>query len=198
MDLFRQTITDPENLLPRDGVVKYYGALLSLDTADHYYNRLLHSIEWRHDEAVIYSKRIVTKRKVAWYADKAFPCTYSNTTKYALPWTSELLELKALVEQKTGETFYACLLNLYHDGSEGMSWHSDSEKELKKHGAIASVSLGAERKFSFRHTRTYKQNREAVSQVLEHGSLLVMQGKTQTHWQHCLPVTKKLSTPELI
>ncbi|MBJ7538037.1 alpha-ketoglutarate-dependent dioxygenase AlkB family protein [Marinomonas transparens] len=193
MDLFRQSIEQPDNLLPKDGVVKYYGELVSLASADDYFNRLLTAIEWKNDEAVIYGKRIITKRKVAWYADHAFEYTYSNITKRALPWTSELLELKTLVEQKTGEHFNACLLNLYHDGSEGMAWHSDGEKDLKRNGAIASLSFGAERKFAFKH----KASKETLALVLEHGSLLVMQGTTQTYWQHRLPPTKKVTEPRI-
>lgn len=193
MDLFRQLIEKPNNLLPKEGVVKYYGILISLACADDYFNRLLTSIEWKNDEALIYGKRIVTKRKVAWYADQAFEYTYSNTTKHALPWTNNLLELKALVEKRTGENFNSCLLNLYHDGSEGMAWHSDDEKDLKKNGAIGSLSLGAERTFSFKH----KTTKETVALVLEHGSLLVMQGATQTYWQHRLPPTKKVTSPRI-
>jgi len=193
MDLFRQSIEQPDNLLPQDGIVKYYGALISLASADDYFNRLLTTIEWKNDEAVIYGKRIITKRKVAWYADQAFEYTYSKTTKRALPWTNELLQLKAMVEKITGEQFNSCLLNLYHDGSEGMTWHSDGEKDLKKNGAIGSLSFGAERKFSFKH----KATKETVSLVLEHGSLLVMQGTTQTYWLHCLPPTKKVMEPRI-
>jgi alkylated DNA repair dioxygenase AlkB len=193
MDLFRQTMTHPENLLPADGIATYYGVLLSPDSADRYFEKLLTNIDWRHDEALMFGKRIVTKRKVAWYADKPFSYTYSKVTKHALPWTSELQELKSLVEKNTGETFNSCLLNLYHNGSEGMAWHSDGEKDLKKHGAIGSLSLGAERKFAFKH----KKSKETISVFLEHGSLLVMQGETQTHWQHRLPPTKKVSDPRI-
>ncbi|WP_317236049.1 alpha-ketoglutarate-dependent dioxygenase AlkB [Niabella hibiscisoli] len=74
----------------------------------------------------------MTKRKVAWYGNKPYEYTYSNTTKQALPWTKELIELKALIEKQTGETFNSCLLNLYHNGEEGMAWHSDAETDLKK------------------------------------------------------------------
>ncbi len=189
MDLFRQFIEQPDNFLPKEGVARYYGILIPLELADNYLQRLLTTIDWKSDEAMIYGKHIVTKRKVAWYGDKRFSYTYSNNTKYALPWTPELMALKALVEKTTGETFNACLLNLYHDGSEGMAWHSDAEKDLKKNGAIASLSFGAERKFSFKH----KATKEVVSQVLEHGSLLVMQGSTQTYWQHRLPPTKTVA-----
>ncbi len=186
MDLFRQSIEQPDNLLPKQGSAKYYGVLIPLASADDYFNRLFTSIEWKNDEALIFGKRIITKRKVAWYASQPFEYTYSNTTKRALPWTNELLELKALVEEKTGESFNSCLMNLYHDGSDG-------EKDLKENGAIGSLSFGAERKFSLRH----KASKEKVSLVLEHGSLLVMQGATQTYWQHCLPTTKKVTEPRV-
>ena len=142
---------------------------------------------------MIGGKHIVTKRKVAWHADHPFTYTYSGTTKRALPWTTELLELKALAEKRTGADFNACLANLYHDGSEGMAWHSDGEKDLKKNGTIGSLCLGAERKFSFKH----KATKETVSLVLEHGSLLVMQGTTQTYWQHRLPPTRKVTSPRI-
>ena len=75
---------------------------------------------------------IITKRKVDWHGDKPFDYTYSKTTKSALPWTKELLELKEIIENKTGEKFNSCLLNLYHNGDEGMAWHSDGEKDVKK------------------------------------------------------------------
>ncbi|MDE0536356.1 alpha-ketoglutarate-dependent dioxygenase AlkB family protein, partial [Tenacibaculum sp. L6] len=144
MDLFSQFNDAPKNLLPKDGTVNYYGIVLSKELADHYYEALLNSIEWRNDEAIIFGKRMITKRKVAWYAEQPFEYSYSNITKTALPFTKELVALKELVEKKTGETYNSCLLNLYHDGSEGMAWHSDGEKDLKKNGAIASLSFGAE------------------------------------------------------
>lgn len=187
MDLFDDIVDPSENLLPQDGVVNYYGKLLSRQDADVYLDSLLREIDWKHDEAIIYGKRITTKRKVAWYGDKPFEYTYSNTTKRALPWTQELLELREQVQQKTGETFNSCLLNLYHNGSEGMAWHSDAEKDLEKKGAIGSLSLGAERKFAFKH----KATKATVSIFLQHGSLLVMKGTTQSHWLHRLPPTKK-------
>ncbi len=193
MDLFRQAINNPSNLLPEDGDVKYYGILIPLTLADEYFNLLLTNIDWKNDEAIIYGKHIITKRKVAWYADKPYKYTYSKTTKLALPWTNELLQLKTWVEKRTGEQFNACLLNLYHDGSEGMAWHSDGETDLKKNGAIASLSFGAERKFSFKH----KASKKTISLILEHGSLLIMQGCTQTYWQHRLPPTKKIQNPRI-
>ncbi len=193
MDLFDYQPDSSKNWLPYEGTVNYYGKLLSQDAANHYLKALLENIEWRNDEAVIFGKKIFTKRKVAWYGEKAFEYTYSNTTKHALLWTKELLELKELIEKETGETFNSCLLNLYHNGDEGMAWHSDGEKDLKKDGAIGSLSFGAERKFAFKH----KQSQEKIEMILEHGSLLVMKDTTQTHWLHRLPPTKRISNPRV-
>ncbi len=190
MNLFDFDTDKTKNWLPYDGTVNYYGKCVTKEQADFYLNQLLKTIEWRNDEAVIFGKKIITKRKVAWYGEKPFEYTYSNTTKHALPWTNELLELKALIEKETGETFNSCLLNLYHSGEEGMAWHSDGETDLKKDGAIGSLSFGAERKFAFKHKKT----KEKVELLLEHGSLLIMKDTTQTHWLHRLPPTKKINT----
>lgn len=193
MQLFNIDADPTQNQLPYDGTVQYYGKVLQTAVADHYFETLLHSIAWENDQALIFGKLLTTKRKVAWYGDRRFEYTYSNMNKYALPWTKELAELKQLAETLTGETFNSCLLNLYHCGDEGMAWHSDAESDLKKDGAIASLSLGAERKFAFKH----KQSKEKVELYLEHGSLLVMKDKTQTYWLHRLPPTKKVSTARI-
>lgn len=193
MELFKLKIDPIKNLLPEDGTVNYFGKIFNQAEADGFYKSLLDHIAWRNDEAVIFGKKIITKRKVAWYGEKAFEYTYSNTTKLALPWSTALIALKAHVEKESKETFNSCLLNLYHTGSEGMAWHSDGEKDLKKDGAIASLSFGAERNFAFKH----KETKEKVQLVLEHGSLLIMKGETQSHWMHRLPPTTKISTPRV-
>lgn len=192
MDLFNSS-QKSDNLLPYDGVVEYYGKVIPSQEADRYYDALWQNIEWRHDEAMMFGKKIITKRKVAWYGSESFPYTYSKVTKTALPWTETLLELKAIAEKHSNESYNSCLLNLYHDGSEGMAWHSDGEKDLKKNGAIGSMSFGAVRKFAFKH----KESKVTVNQVLDHGSLLVMKGTTQTHWLHRLPPTKKVHRPRI-
>lgn len=191
LELF--AIDPTRNLLPGDGVVNLYGRLLEPAAADRAFEALLRTVEWKHDEAVIHGRRIVTAREVAWYGDAPFDYTYSGATKRASPWTDALLELKLLVERACGECFNSCLLNLYHNGDEGMTWHSDDERMLVKNGAIASLSLGAERKFAFKHKRT----KETVGVLLEHGSLLVMRGATQTHWLHSLPKSRKVATPRV-
>ena len=193
MELFKPETDPAKNLLPHDGIVNYYGRIFPKAEADHYLSSLFTTIEWKHDQALIFGKLVTTKRKVAWYGDKAYEYKYSGIIKQALPWTKELLMLKTQTEKITGEHFNSCLLNLYHNGSEGMAWHSDAEKELKKDGAIASLSFGAERRFSLRH----KQTKETVSVNLEHGSLLVMKGTTQTHWLHRLHEAKGIAKPRV-
>lgn len=183
MKLFNNEVPS-KNHLPYDGTVNYYGVIC--DEPQLYFEKLLHGIEWKNDQAIIFGRHIETKRKVAWYGDRSFEYSYSNIQKIALPWTEDLLVLKSLVESRSGETFNSCLLNLYHNGSEGMAWHSDGEKDLKKHGAIASLTFGAERKFSFKH----KSTKEKIDLFLENGSLLIMKDQTQDHWLHRLPPTK--------
>lgn len=191
MDLF--STGEIENILPYDGEVYYHGRIVNSQEAQYYYDRFMETIEWRNDEAVVFGKRIQTKRKVAWYGDHPYLYTYSNTTKKALPWTPELLALKQKAEELTGTVFNSCLLNLYHDGQEGMAWHSDNEKSLGVNTVIASLSFGAERKFAFKH----KNTKAMLALQLEAGSLLVMQGTTQTYWLHRLPPTTKVLRPRV-
>ena len=193
MDLFEHLKRRPNNLLPRDGEVHYYGPVIPHEKANFYLNELMQGIAWKNDKAVLFGKTITTNRKVAWYADEPFSYTYSKIKKTALPWTKTLLNLKDITEKESGEEYNSCLLNLYHNGSEGVSWHSDGEKDLIKNGAIGSLSFGAQRKFSLKHKRT----KENVSKILEHGSLLVMRGATQTHWVHQLPTTKTIHSPRV-
>ena len=192
MDLFTESLHKYKNWLPFDGIVNYYGALWTQHQSNIYLNQLLETIEWQNDEVIMFGKKITTKRKIGWYGDKPYKYTYSNTTKQALPWTKELLELKTIIEIETGEAFNSCLLNLYHNGDEGMGWHSDNESDLKKNGTIASLSFGAKRKFVFKH----KKRKDKVEIFLEHGSLLIMKDTTQIFWQHTLPKSKKITTPQ--
>lgn len=191
MDLFSDN--QISNILPYDGTVIYFGKILSISEANYYFDTLFNSVEWRNDEAIIFGKHIITPRKVAWYGDNEYDYTYSNTTKKALKWTKELLAIKKLTEEKTRSTYNSCLLNLYHNGDEGMAWHSDGEKMLQKNGSIASFTFGAERKFAFKH----KQTKETISLILEHGSLLVMKDDTQTNWLHRLPPTTIKKRPRI-
>jgi alkylated DNA repair dioxygenase AlkB len=188
-----ENLNEVVNLLPFDGRADYYGQVMAAEEAGRYMERLMSEIEWRNDEAVIFGRYIITKRKVAWYGDNTYTYTYSNITRQALPWTADLLALKELAGRLTGVRYNSCLLNLYHDGDEGMAWHSDDEKELEPDGAIASLSFGAERRFLFRH----RESKEKLEVLLAPGSLLVMRGTTQTHWLHSLPKMKKVRSPRV-
>ena len=180
--------TFPENVLPRDGHSFYFGRILSSEEQQQYFQQLLENVDWQHDEVMIFGKKIVTVRKTAWYGEREFEYTYSKMTKKARLWIPQLLPIKRKVEEVTGLEFNSCLLNLYHSGEEGMSWHSDAEAELGKHPAIASVSLGVQRRFVFKH----KTSAEKVELRLEPGSLLLMAGETQQYWLHSLPKSKKI------
>lgn len=191
MDLFNSNTAI--NILPYDGETIYYGKIFSSQQANSYLNILLNNIAWKNDEAVIFGKHIITKRKVAWYGNNDYDYTYSKISRRALPWTRELLELKTVTEKLAAEQFNSCLLNLYHNGNEGMAWHSDDEKTLSDHASIASLSFGAERKFSFKH----KKSGQTISLILESGSLLIMKTGTQPHWLHSLPKSAKIDKPRI-
>jgi alkylated DNA repair dioxygenase AlkB len=180
-------------ILHKDGLVNYYGKILAYQEANQYLEMLMQNILWKNDEVILFGKHIVTKRKTAWYGDSDYLYTYSNITKQALPWTKELSGLKQMVEEFAGVKFNSCLLNLYHNGDEGMGWHSDDEESLGKNNTIASLSLGAERKFLFKH----KQTKQIISLVLEHGSLLIMKAATQRNWLHSLPKSKNIVQPRI-
>ena len=187
-NLVNTSLSNEVNLLPTDGIVNYYGTIFTVDESVEIFYTLISTIQWKHDEAIIFGRHIITKRKVAWYADASMDYKYSNTTRKAIRWTDFLFKLKTKIEKLTKETYNSCLLNLYHDGNEGMAWHSDDEKELKKEGCIASLSFGAERRFLFKHRNT----KEKIVVFLENGSLLVMKGSTQAHWLHSIPKSKKI------
>ena len=193
LTLFTPESSRPRNLLPYDGECVYYGAVFEKEAADAYLQYLLTEIPWKNDEIMMYGKHIVTGRKVVWYGDRNYPYRYSHKTRTALPWTRELREIKAVAEKMTGISYNSCLLNLYENGSQGLGWHRDDEKELQEGAAIASVSFGAERRFDMRHD----VRKEKVSVLLEHGSLLLMRGDTQKHWKHQVPKSVKISAPRV-
>lgn len=175
-------------IINQEGEAVYYGSILTQEQKECYFNELLSGIQWVNEVVVMFGKTITTKRKVAFYANDSMEYTYSNKTKNAFPWTPLLLDIKKTVEGYTGKLYNACLLNLYHDGNEGMGWHADNEKEIMANSSIASVSIGATRNFLFKH----KQNGVKYSILLESGSLLEMKGPIQRHWLHSLPKSSKV------
>ena len=193
LDLHFKDEALPRNILPYDGEAIYYGKIFDQKAADAYFKLLLADVPWKNDEVSIYGKHYVTDRKIAWFGNEDYSYKYSNKTRIALPWTSELLEIKKAVEEISGVEYNSCLLNLYENGGQGMGWHRDGEKELQKGANIASVTFGAERRFDFRHD----ESKEKASIVLEHGALLIMRGVTQSHWMHHIPKSAKVAEPRI-
>jgi alkylated DNA repair dioxygenase AlkB len=182
------------NLLPQDGTVLPLGPLLTEPDATAAFQALLTELPWQHDQVRLFGKRIVTARKTSWHGDQPFSYTYSGIPRTAQPWTPTLAALKAQIEAATATSYNSCLANLYHSGAEGMAWHSDDEPMLLRHAPIASLSLGAPRRFDFKHK---KHPSLRASILLEHGHLLLMLNETQTHWLHALPKTKKATSPRI-
>ena len=182
-------LKNPLNIIDQDGIALYHEKVLTDEQIKPLYEELLNKINWENERVVMFGKEIITKRKVAFYSDPLIAYTYSSKTKIGLPWKDPLIILKNIVESLTKQTYNACLLNLYHNGDEAMGWHSDNEKEIIANSSIASLSIGASRKFSFKH----KVTKETISIQLENGSLLEMKGTIQSHWLHALPKSKKIT-----
>lgn len=182
-----------QNLLPENGIVHYLPKVFDEISSANLMNILLESLAWEADQLIMFGKRITTRRKVAWVGDPNCSYTYSGVTKNPQTWTTELLEIKTKVEKISQTEFNSCLLNLYLDGNDGMGWHSDNEKELDPQAPIASLSLGAKRKFAFRH----KVDGRTVSLFLENGSALIMHTPTQEYWNHSLLKTKTVTDPRI-
>lgn len=145
-------------------------------------------IAWQQEEIVIFGRRRRVPRLVAWHGDPGAGYRYSGTDHRPEPWTPALERVRARASELSGADFNAVLLNLYRDGSDGMGWHADDEPELGRNPLIASVSLGAQRRFCLRHRRHRELKRDLE---LPHGSLLFMAGATQHHWLHALPKTRR-------
>jgi alkylated DNA repair dioxygenase AlkB len=154
--------------------------------ASRFFGELRRGLEWRQEEVTIFGRRHAVPRLVAWHGDTGARYTYSGTPHEPLPWTPALERVRRRVQELTGLEFNAVLLNLYRDGRDGMGWHADDEAELGPDPVIASVSLGAARRFCLRHRR-HKGLRTEVR--LPHGSLLLMSGATQRNWVHAVPKT---------
>ena len=186
-------LREASTIINKDGIATYYGPIFTVQENENLFNQLNATIEWKNEVGIMFGKEFITKRKVAFYADKEIEYTYSSKTKKGLPWNAELLQIKTVIESYTNAKYNACLLNLYHDGEESMGWHSDDEKEIVTDSSIASLSIGVARKFSFKH----KVTKEKIDCLLESGSLLEMKGAIQKNWWHALPKSKKVIEPRI-
>lgn len=167
----------------------YDPAFLPPGAADALLAALLEEVRWEQHHVRIAGKRIPSPRLSAWYGEPGVEYRYSGTTYRAEGWTPALEALRARLEHETGSRFDSVLVNRYRSGTDSMGWHADDEPELGPRPVIASVSLGATRRFSLKH-RTRK-DLDSVRLDLTHGSLLLMSGDTQSHWRHAVPKTAR-------
>jgi alkylated DNA repair dioxygenase AlkB len=184
---------DRQTLEMADADVVWFPQFFSREESDDLFRRLYDEVEWRQDRMKIYGKEVDLPRKTAWYGDRQKSYTFSGIHLEPEPWTETLLEVKRRVEGVARVEFNSVLLNLYRDGRDSISWHSDAEPELGENPVIGSVSFGGERRFMFRH-RELKEKEEVL---LTHGSLLVMAGRTQHCWQHQIPKTSRRVEPRI-
>ena len=175
--------------------VKYIENFFDFDQSQLYMKHLTNDIKWKREKIRMWGKEIVTKKRIAWYADEGKSYTYSGSTFYPVQWDEVLLEIKKQVEHYIRFQFNSVLLNEYKSGEVGMGWHSDDEKELGIDPIIASLSFGANRDFIFKH-KTDKSF-EKIKIHLKSGSLLIMSGSTQHYWKHSLPKRLKVRDPRV-
>jgi alkylated DNA repair dioxygenase AlkB len=169
--------------------IRYYPGFLSAEEATDLMGILQQSIPWQQDPITVFGKTYPQPRLTALYGNNQKPYSYSNITMYPHPFTKELEEVKSRIESLIPPTvFSSCLLNLYRDGKDSNGWHSDDEESLGIDPVIASVSLGQERYFHFKHK---KDKTLKHKMLLNHGSLLIMKGSTQHHWLHQIPKTSR-------
>lgn len=178
----------PEELLCKDGSALLYEGVIPPDEADALLHQLLRVVPWEQKMIKVYGRTVPQPRLVAWFGDEGTVYTYSGLTLRPTAWNEPILECKQRAETVAGVQFNSALANLYRDGDDGVSWHSDHEPELGPEPVIASVSLGAPRRFDLRH----RQSGETVKRVLPAGSVLVMSGRSQASWAHQVPKTKKV------
>lgn len=183
------TRSTPTALDLPDATVTYDPAFLPPAEADALLAAILQQVRWEQHHVLIAGKRIPSPRLSAWYGEPGVAYRYSGTTYRATGWAPALEALRERLAAHTGTHFDSVLVNRYRSGADSMGWHSDDERELGSRPVIASVSLGATRRFALKH-RTRKDV-EPVRLELVHGSLLVMSGETQAHWRHAVPKTMR-------
>lgn len=193
IDLFSSKTAQTGNLLPYDGSVVYSPAVFSPQKSMGLLSSILSEQNLVRDEVIVFGKKHIMNRLTVLVGDKNFEYGYSKIKRVAEPWGLALSEVKSLVEAYLQTKFNCCLVNYYPSGEDGMGWHSDDERELGENPAIASVSLGCERKFSFKH----KTKKAKIDLLLQNGSVLFMSGCTQHYWKHALPKSKKILKPRM-
>jgi alkylated DNA repair dioxygenase AlkB len=184
---------DGEPVLIPNGEYQYFPHFFTNEEANLFLKTFIDTIAWNQESMNMYGKQVLFPRLTAWYGENDKPYSFSGITLNPHPWTAELLAIKQKIEPICETVFNSVLLNLYRDGNDSISWHTDAEKELGKNPLIASVNFGAERKFQIRHN----DSGETHEILLKHGSLLIMKGELQHYWKHQVPKQKTISKPRV-
>lgn len=175
-----------QSVVLQNGEYIYYPNFIDSPTAYYYLEAFKNNIEWKQESMNMYGKQVLFPRLTAWYGENDKPYSFSGIKLNPNAWSNELIEIKKIIEPECKVEFNSVLLNLYRDGNDSISWHTDAEKELGKNPIIASVNFGVERKFQIRHNET----QETHTILLKHGSLLIMKGELQHFWKHQVPKQK--------
>ena len=177
------------------GQLRYFTHLIPAPEADRLMASLQRDIPWEQSDIWIAGQRRKIPRLNAWYGDAGADYSYSGRLFRAMSWLPDLKTIKQQVESACGAVFNSALVNLYRDGMDSVDWHSDDEPELGSNPIIASVSLGATRRFQIKHKLRCEPELKTLD--LDHGSLLVMEGEFQHHWRHRLPKMPGVNTARL-
>lgn len=161
---------------------------LDAANADRDLRRVTDEVAWEQHHIVMFGRRSPVPRLDVWMADPDAVYSYSGITMAVHSWTPAVARLRDAVGRATGVTFNSVLLNRYRDGRDGVAWHADDEPELGVEPVIASISLGATRRFQLRRRNDPTERR---SIELHHGDLMVMSGRTQAEWHHAVPRTAR-------
>ncbi len=180
--------------MPRDGEALYVARFLSEDESRAAFAELRASLAWEQPRLVLFGRPVDAPRLEAWYGDAGAGYRYSGLAHDPLPWTPLLAALRDRVAAVAGCTFNSVLANLYRDGRDSNGWHADDERELGREPTIASLSLGAPRRFRFRRK---DDRRETVDALLLDGSLVLMRGRSQECWQHTVPKERDVHAPRI-
>jgi len=188
-DIFN-SIPDPnEPVIIKNGLYRYFPSFFKKNQANSLMAALENNIQWNQEKMNMYGKTIYLPRLTSWYGDRDKTYSFSGIKLNPLSWNEDLLRIKSEIDAICNVNFNSVLLNLYRDGNDSISWHTDAEKELGLNPIIASVNFGAEREFQLKHDNTG----EKISIVLQHGSLLIMEGELQHYWKHQIPKRKNIN-----
>lgn len=182
------------NIPIADGELLLVPGFFNEKEADALLATLTQELQWEEKAIKIFGRMVMQPRLVAWYGEPEAVYTYSGTTFAPHAFTPTLLKIKQDIEALLQAQFNSVLANCYRHGQDSMGWHSDDEKELGPNPLIASLSLGQERIFKLRHK---KDKNQKLDIRLPHGSLLIMSGAMQHHWQHQLPKSTKAPGPRI-